>query len=102
MRRTGQKFPLDGTQIGRLKYIEVTKGTDRVYRQAKEIGVKIVFGTDTLFDPLLAEKQGKQLAKLGRLRGSHSRRRQSAGQDIHATVKRTRPGAEGTSYGRGF
>ncbi len=52
--------------FSRQKYIEVTKGTDRVYKLAKKIGVKTVFGTDTLFDPELAEKQGKQLAKLGR------------------------------------
>ena len=52
--------------FSRLKYIEVTKGTDRVYRLAKQYGVKMVFGTDTLFDPELAEKQGKQLAKLSR------------------------------------
>ena len=52
--------------FSRQKYIEVTKGTDKVYRLAKEIGVKTVFGTDTLFDPELAAKQGKQLAKLGR------------------------------------
>lgn len=52
--------------FSRKKYIEVTKGTDRVYGLARKIGVKTVFGTDTLFDPELAEKQGKQLAKLGR------------------------------------
>ena len=52
--------------FSRQKYIQVTKGTDRVYRLAKEIGVKIVWGTDTLFDSALAEKQGKQLAKLSR------------------------------------
>ena len=52
--------------FSRQKYIEVTEGTDRVYGLAREIGVKIVFGTDTLFDPALAEKQGKQLAKLSR------------------------------------
>jgi imidazolonepropionase-like amidohydrolase len=52
--------------FSRQKYIEVTKGTDRVYRLAKKVGVKTVFGTDTLFDPLLAEKQGKQLAKLSK------------------------------------
>lgn len=52
--------------FSREKYIEVTKGTDRVYKLAKKIGVKTVFGTDTLFDPALAEKQGKQLAKLSR------------------------------------
>jgi imidazolonepropionase-like amidohydrolase len=52
--------------FSRQKYIEVTKGTDRVYRLAKKIGVKTVFGTDALFDPKLAAKQGKVLAKLGR------------------------------------
>ena len=52
--------------FSRQKYLEVTEGTDRVYKLAKKVGVKIVFGTDTLFDPKLAEKQGKQLAKLGR------------------------------------
>lgn len=52
--------------FSRKKYIEVTEGTDRVYKLAKKVGVKTVFGTDTLFDPALAEKQGKQLAKLGR------------------------------------
>lgn len=52
--------------FSRQKYIEVTKGTDQVYRLAKKLGVKTVFGTDTLFDPKLAEKQGKQLSKLRR------------------------------------
>lgn len=52
--------------FSRQKYIEVTEGTDHVYRAAKKVGVKIVFGTDTLFDPELAAKQGKQLVKLGR------------------------------------
>ncbi len=52
--------------FSRMKYIQVTEGTDRVYSLAKKVGVKTVFGTDTLFDPALAEKQGKQLAKLSR------------------------------------
>jgi imidazolonepropionase-like amidohydrolase len=52
--------------FSRQKYIQVTEGTDRVYRLARKIGVKTVFGTDTLFDPALAAKQGKQLAKLQR------------------------------------
>jgi len=59
-------IPFPEGSFSRQKYIEVTKGTDKVYRLAKKIGVKTVFGTDTLFDPALAEKQGKQLAKLGR------------------------------------
>lgn len=52
--------------VSRAKFVQVTEGTDRVYKLAKKHKVKIAFGTDTLFDPELAEKQGKQLAKLGR------------------------------------
>ena len=33
---------------------------------AKKIGVKIAFGTDMLFDPAIAQKQGKFLVKMGR------------------------------------
>lgn len=52
--------------FSRQKYVTVTEGTDNVYRLARKLGVKIVFGTDTLFDPELAAKQGAQLAKLER------------------------------------
>jgi len=52
--------------VNRAKFIEVTNGTDRAYRLAKAHNLKIAFGTDTLFDPELAKKQGKQLAKLTR------------------------------------
>lgn len=48
------------------KYDAVVAGTDFVYKAAKELGVQIAFGTDILFDPELAEKQGAILAKLGR------------------------------------
>ncbi|MHA3978756.1 metal-dependent hydrolase family protein [Halovulum sp. GXIMD14794] len=48
------------------KYKFVTDGTDFVYRTAKELGVKIAFGTDTLFSADLAARQGAQLAKLQR------------------------------------
>lgn len=48
------------------KFEEVTQGTERVYAAAKEIGVKIAFGTDMLFDPATAAKQGKFLTKLER------------------------------------
>jgi imidazolonepropionase-like amidohydrolase len=48
------------------KWIEATDGTDKVIKMAKEIGVKMAFGTDMLFDPVLAEKQGKFLAKMKR------------------------------------
>ncbi|MDR9825328.1 amidohydrolase family protein [Vibrio sp. FNV 38] len=48
------------------KWIAVTDGTDTVYKLAKKIGVKMAFGTDSLFDPATAEKQGKLLSKLER------------------------------------
>lgn len=50
----------------RLKQIEVSQGTDRAYRLARELGVKVAFGTDTLFSPANATRQGAQLAKLTR------------------------------------
>ena len=48
------------------KFIEVTDGTERTYKLAKEMGVKIAFGTDCLFDPASAAMQGKMLAKMKR------------------------------------
>ena len=59
-------IPFPKGSINHQKFLEVTTGTDRVYRMAQSIGVKTVFGTDALFDPELADKQGKLLAKLGR------------------------------------
>ncbi len=50
--------------VSTAKWIAVTDGTDKIYTKAKEMGVKIAFGTDMLFDPATAEKQGKLLAKL--------------------------------------
>ncbi|WP_172292302.1 amidohydrolase family protein [Pseudoruegeria sp. HB172150] len=46
------------------KFIAVTDGTTKSIEMAKEIGVKVAFGTDMLFDAKLAEKQGKFLAKM--------------------------------------
>jgi len=48
------------------KWIQVTDGTDKVIGLAKKIGVKMAFGTDMLFDPATAAKQGKFLAKMER------------------------------------
>lgn len=48
------------------KYIQVTDGTSYVYETAKRLGVKLAWGTDVLFDPALADKQGKLLAKMKR------------------------------------
>ncbi|WP_428644686.1 amidohydrolase family protein [Roseibium sp.] len=54
------------TQESTEKWLEATTGTEKVYPLAKEIGVKIAFGTDAIMDPAMAEKQGKFLAKLSR------------------------------------
>lgn len=48
------------------KFSKVTSGTDNVYKRAKEMGVKVAFGTDALFDPKAADAQGKMLSKLKR------------------------------------
>lgn len=52
--------------VSQQKWIDVTNGTDSTYKMAKEIGVKTAFGTDILFNPNLAERQGAFLAKLQR------------------------------------
>ena len=52
------------TESSTAKWLEATAGTDNVYRLAKEIGVKIAFGTDAIMDPGMAAKQGKYLSKL--------------------------------------
>ncbi len=52
--------------VSRAKFVAVTEGTDNVYTLAKKHGAKIAWGTDTLFDPELARKQGKLVAKLTR------------------------------------
>jgi imidazolonepropionase-like amidohydrolase len=48
----------------RPKLVEMTAGTDTAYRLAKKHGARLAWGTDTLFDPALTAKQGKQLAKM--------------------------------------
>jgi imidazolonepropionase-like amidohydrolase len=48
------------------KLRQVIEGTDRVYALAKKHGVRLAWGTDTLFDARLAERQGAQLAKMTR------------------------------------
>lgn len=48
------------------KFLQMTAGTDAAYALAKKHGVRIAWGTDTLFDADLATKQGKQLAKMTR------------------------------------
>jgi imidazolonepropionase-like amidohydrolase len=57
-------FP-EGSE-NRKKFIQVTDGTDNVYKVAKKLKVKTAWGTDTLFDPELAKKQGKMVVKMQR------------------------------------
>jgi len=52
--------------VSTQKFIEVTEGTDRVIGLAKDLGVKTAWGTDMLFDPVLARKQGDFVAKMKR------------------------------------
>ena len=57
-------IPFPPGSANQRKFEEVTAGTGNVYKTAKKYNVKIAWGTDTLFDPALAAKQGKQLAKM--------------------------------------
>ena len=50
----------------RAKQLDVATGTDRAYELAIKHDLKLAWGTDTLFDPVLAAKQGTQLAKMTR------------------------------------
>jgi imidazolonepropionase-like amidohydrolase len=52
------------TDLARAKYVDCVAGLDKVVALTKKHGVKTAWGTDMLFDPPLAKKQGKFLAKL--------------------------------------
>lgn len=57
-------FP-DGSE-NREKQLLMTRGTDTAYALAKKYKIKTAWGTDTLFDAKLNERQGAQLAKMVR------------------------------------
>jgi imidazolonepropionase-like amidohydrolase len=50
----------------RAKAFEVFAGTDRTLGLAKKYKIKTAFGTDILFSPSLAKRQGELLAKFAR------------------------------------
>ena len=52
--------------IQQYKKAQVIAGTDRAYGFAKKYGIKTAFGTDILFSPALAPRQGAMLAKMTR------------------------------------
>jgi imidazolonepropionase-like amidohydrolase len=59
-------IPFPEGSFSQQKFIQVTDGTDLVYRMARKHKVKLAWGTDTLFDAELTKKQGKQLVKMVR------------------------------------
>ena len=59
-------IPFQEGSANREKQLQVTNGTDNAYKLAKKYKIKTAWGTDCLFDPKLATRQGAQLAKLTR------------------------------------
>ena len=56
-------IPLENP-VSRAKQLKVIQGTETAYALAKKHGVKLAWGTDTLFDAKLATRQGAQLVKM--------------------------------------
>jgi len=54
----------------RAKHLQVVAGTDRAYELAIRHGVQLGWGTDILFDPSKADRQGHMLTKLTRWFGA--------------------------------
>lgn len=54
------------TGESRKKQLQMMNGTETAYRLAKMYKIRLAFGTDTLFDSKLAQRRGRQLAKLVR------------------------------------
>ncbi len=50
--------------ISTAKYVQCVAGLEQAMKNAKKYKVKIAWGTDMLFDPAMAAKQGKFLAKM--------------------------------------
>ncbi|HEY8587309.1 MAG TPA: amidohydrolase family protein [Rhodanobacter sp.] len=59
-------FPFPEGSSSRAKQVAMLSGTDTAYRLARKYQVKTAWGTDTLFDPKLARREGAQLAKMVR------------------------------------
>ncbi|MEN9478836.1 MAG: hypothetical protein RLZZ298_231 [Pseudomonadota bacterium] len=59
-------IPFKEGSPNRAKQMQINNGTDNAYKMAKKYKVKVAWGSDTLFDPELATKQGEQLTKMVR------------------------------------
>ncbi len=57
-------FPPGSDEAAKAK--EIVDGVDNVYQLARKYNIKTAFGTDILFSPQLAPKQGALLAGLGK------------------------------------
>jgi imidazolonepropionase-like amidohydrolase len=57
-------IPFPKESVNYAKQLQMTAGTDTAYKLAKSHNARTAFGTDILFDPRLAARQGAQLAKL--------------------------------------
>lgn len=64
MDATGPDAFVFESPISTAKYLQALAGLDKVVALTKKYKVKTAFGTDLLFDPALAAKEGKFLAKL--------------------------------------
>jgi imidazolonepropionase-like amidohydrolase len=60
--------PLSGPALE--KYREIVAGTDATYKLVRKHGVKTAFGTDLIFSPTLAARQGTMLGHLSRWYGA--------------------------------
>jgi imidazolonepropionase-like amidohydrolase len=54
------------TGDSKVKFLQMTAGTETAYLLAKKHGAQVAWGSDILFDPVLTTTQGKQLAKMVR------------------------------------
>lgn len=58
--------PYPAGSSNRANQLRVAEGTDNAYNLAKQYGIKTAWGTDNLFNPAGAARQGAKLAKLVR------------------------------------
>jgi imidazolonepropionase-like amidohydrolase len=59
-------IPFPEGSANRAKQLQMVQGTDIAYGLAKRHNLRTAWGTDALFDPRLAARQGAQLAKMVR------------------------------------
>lgn len=58
--------PFPEGSVNRKKQLQMNSGTDNAYKLAIKYKIKTAWGTDTLFDPKLMQRQGKQVVKMTR------------------------------------